>query len=188
VLTFAELQAMTGFKQRIPKKPVVLTFSPHADNFLHAYPLLKKYSCPGLFLVQTDQQPYEGSALITTAQARQLAADGFEIGSASRSSPKMNLLSEQEMLREVAGSKAELETSINTPVTVFAYPRGFVNEALKRLVIDAGYRFGLCLDEGRRNFWKDPYKVRRIQIFGGASKFSFWKKTSGRYLWYSYVY
>lgn len=187
-LNFFDLQDIAALKKPLPMKPVVLTFEPYSENISSAVPLLKRFGFTALFLVQTDQRPIDGCASISFEEARQLTDDGFEIGSFSHSRPKMNLITEEALNNEIQTSKTLLEQYVNAPIISFAYPNGYVNEAIKRKVIDAGYSFGLCIDEGRRNFWTDPLKVRRIQIFAGASIFSFWKKTSGKYLWYKYVY
>jgi len=186
-LTCRELIEIASFRMRIPAKPIMLTFDPAAVN-LAAVPILKKYGFTALFFVRTDQQATDGYAPITMADAHRLAGEGFDIGSASHRIPKMNLLNAEQQREEIAGSRALLEKELNRDIAAFAYPNGYVTEALKRMVKDAGYRLGFCVDEGRRNIWLDPLKIRRIQIFAGTSQFSFRKKTSGRYLWYTNVY
>lgn len=187
-LNFFDMREIAAFKKPIPKKPVILTFDPFSSNAVVTIPILKQYEFTAVFMVQTDQRPMNGEATITFDQARQLKSQGFEIGSFSHSRPKMNLVSTEALRVEIADSKSILEKQVKSPVITFAYPGGYVNESIKQMVRNAGYEFGLCIDEGRRNFWIDHLKVRRIQMFSGASKFSFWKKTSGKYLWYKYVY
>ncbi|MFA6439236.1 MAG: glycosyltransferase [Bacteriovoracaceae bacterium] len=187
-LNFFDLQEISAFKKQLPQKPVVLTFDPLADNFSNAAPLLQRYGFTAVFMVQTNQQSIDGLQCISFDQARKLQANGFEIGSFSHAKPKMNLVADAEKVNEIAGSKKILEEELSSAVITFTYPNGYVNEMIKGMVKDAGYVFALCMDEGRRNFWLDPLKVRRIKVFAGTSKFSFWKKTSGRYLWYKYVY
>jgi len=187
-MTFTDLKEIVAFKRHLPNRPIILTFGPAAGNFQHAFPLLKKYSFAAVFFLQTNVLPKGDQPFITMNQAKELAANGFEIGSASFSSPKMNLQSDTELEKEILGSKTMLEQKLKLPIHTFAYPNGFVNEKLKRIVKASGYEFAVALDDGRRNIWSDLLKIRRIQIFSAASQFSFWKKTSGRYHWYKYVY
>jgi len=187
-LTFNDMKRIVACERPLPERPIVLTFGPSEANYLHAFPLLKKYGFTALFFLQTDFSKEGEHPFITLDQATELSKSGYEIGSASFSNPKMNLQSDEELEKEILGSKTLLEKKLKLPIRSFAYPNGFVNEKIKRIVKESGYEFAVALDEGRRNFWTDLLKIRRIQIFSGASKFSFWKKTSGKYHWSKYVY
>lgn len=180
-LNFTDLHAIASFRRHLPQKPVILTFIGSEENITSTIPLLKRYGFTGVFFVQSNALPSKQSI-------QQLNALGCEIGSSSVTGRKMNLLSDEELRREIVESKQVIEQSIGRSIISFAYPHDYVNEKIKKMVADAGYLFGVCVDEGRRNIWIDLLKIRRIQIFHGASQFSFWKKTSGRYLWYKSVY
>jgi len=180
-LNFTDLHAIASFRQHLPQKPVILTFIGNEENITSTIPLLKRYGFTGVFFVQSNALPSEQFM-------QQVIATGCEIGSSSVTGRKMNLLSDEELRREIVESKQVIEQSIGRSIISFAYPHDYVNEKVKKMVADAGYLFGVCVDEGRRNIWIDLLKIRRIQIFHGASQFSFWKKTSGRYLWYKSVY
>ncbi|MDP1677139.1 MAG: polysaccharide deacetylase family protein [Bacteroidota bacterium] len=187
-LNFFDLQEITTFKKHLPAKPIILTFEGYEDNFKNAVPLLKKHGFTGIFFMQTNGISSDGFPFMSFDQVRSLSADGFEIGSASHSRPKMNLISEVEQRKEIVESKTILEQELKTNIISFAYPYGYVSEKIKQIVHETGYRFGAAIDEGRRNIWLDLLKIKRIQIFHGSPKFSFWKKTSGRYHWYKNVY
>lgn len=187
-LNFRDIEKIRSLSIPLPKKPVILTFDTRAENALVAAPLLKRYGFTACFFVQTNERSQDGSLPMTVEQACSLAKDGFEVGSASHSRPKMNVIDDEQLHYEIAASKTIIERAIGASVISFAYPNGFVNEKIKELVRSSGYRFGVTIDEGRRNFWSDPFKIRRIQIFHGASMFSYWKKTSGRYHWNHDVY
>jgi peptidoglycan/xylan/chitin deacetylase (PgdA/CDA1 family) len=187
-LTFFDLQQVVLFKKHLPPKPIILTFEGYEDNFKNAAPLLKKYDFTGVFFVQTDLHSSDRLPLMSFDQVRALFGSGHEIGSASHSRPKMNLISEDELRKEISVSKNILEKELKSKIISFAYPYGYVNEKIKQIVQENGYHFAAAIDEGRRNIWLDLLKIKRVQIFHGSSKFSFWKKTSGRYHWYKNVY
>lgn len=180
-ILFSGFRMLLSFKKHLPAKPVMLTFNGTEETIDIVFPLLRRYGLPGVFYIRTDAMP-------PAATLRDLAAAGMEIGSASVTGRKMNLLSEEEIRREIVDSKKTLEQTAGVPVISFAYPHGHVTERIKSIVAGTGYEFAVAIDDGRRNIWADPLKIHRIQIFHGASKFSFWKKTSGRYLWYKNVY
>ncbi|NUN69092.1 MAG: glycosyltransferase [Bacteroidetes bacterium] len=186
-VTCRQILQMAAFRIPVPAKPVLLTFEHHAAN-LRAVPVLKNYGFPALFFVRTGPATGNDGPGISFDDARQLLKDGFEIGSASHTIPKMNLLTPEQQREEIAGSRRLLSEQLGTEPLAFAYPHGYITEAIKGMVQQAGYALAFTVDEGRRCIWTDLLKIRRIQIFAGTSKFSFWKKTSGRYLWYTNVY
>jgi glycosyltransferase involved in cell wall biosynthesis/peptidoglycan/xylan/chitin deacetylase (PgdA/CDA1 family) len=187
-LNFRDVDSILSLRTPLPERPVILTFDSTSENASVAAPLLKQFGFTGCFFLQTDGSSVEGAAPLTVDQARSLSKDGFEIGSATHTRPKMNVIDDAQIQNEIFRSKTIIEEAIGTSVISFAYPNGFVNEKIKDLVRTSGYRFAVSIDDGRRNFWSDPFKIRRIQIFNGASLFSFWKKTSGRYHWNHDVY
>jgi peptidoglycan/xylan/chitin deacetylase (PgdA/CDA1 family)/glycosyltransferase involved in cell wall biosynthesis len=180
-LNFFDLNVCISFHQHLPPAPVLLTLMGSEETMLNAFPLLKSYNYTAVFFVQTNE-------ITNPSLIRKIVSLGFEIGSASVTGRKMNLLSDEEIQREIGESKNTLEQITGRKIISFAYPQDYVNEKIKQMAAGAGYLFGVCVDEGRRNFWADLLKIRRIQIFHGSSTFSFWKKTSGRYLWYKNVY
>ena len=187
-LDFFALDQIASFQRPLPERPIILTFDSYEENFTNAFPLLKKYGLSGVFFLQTDLTIPDGNLPLSFDHARELQQNGNEIGSASHSRPKMNLVSDEVLIHEINGSKTIIEKKLKSSVITFAYPHGYVNEKIKKMVKDSGYHFAAAIDEGRRNIWIDLLKIRRIQIFTGSSLFSFWKKTSGYYLWYKYVY
>ncbi len=185
-LTFIDLQRIIQFKLKIPEKPIVLTFDGFEENYQTAYPLLLKYGMTGVFFVlsqKTDQSPFLGAE-----QLIEMSCLGIEIGSYGATGTKLNLLHDEEVSKETQGSRLNLQEQIQSAIITFAYPHGTVSEQVKAIVRKSGYHFAVTIDDGRRNFWSDFLKIRRIQIFSGASAFSFWKKTSGWYYWYKNVY
>lgn len=188
VLNFKDIKDILALKKLLPDKPVILTFDSYSDNADVAAVLLKKHGFSACFFLQTNQSLDDGMPALTFGQAQQLSKEGFEIGSASHSRPKMSILDEDQWTKEIIDSKSIIEKELGTPILTFAYPNGYVNEKIKEIVRTSGYHFAVSIDEGRRNFWSDLLKIRRSQIFSGSTLFSFWKKTSGRYHWYKDVY
>lgn len=187
-LTFVALQEIMAFRRPLPARPVVLTFGTAAGNASVAAPLLESFGFHGVFQVRTDEAAVDGIGSVTMNDAAVLQRTGHELSCASHSMPKMNLIQPDAQQEEILGAKERVERVTGSPVFTYTYPHGYVTEELKRMAAEAGFRFGLCNDAGRRNFWIDPLKVRRIPVFAGTSAFSFWKKISGRYHWYKNVY
>ncbi len=198
-INFFDIRAIIEGKKNIPDKPVMLTFDDgYEDNYLMAFPLLKKYGMTAtIFLIGNpairsniwDEKTGEPCApLLNDRQIQEMIEEGIEFGSHTMNHNKLNLCSSKEAEVEITESKKMLEQKLTTEIISFAYPYGLLNEQIKQQVIAAGYTFGIATDSGRRNIWADLFKIRRMMIFPHASLFSFWKKTSGRYHWYKNVY
>lgn len=180
-VSFRDIAEMLAFRTSLPDRPVVLTFGPAAVNAHNAFPLLKEFGMTGTFFFRTDEKEGEYGPSATLMQARELHSSGMEVGSASHSQPKLNLVTDEQLQHETAGSKRLLEVAINGPVISYSYPHGFMNEKVRTLLKDSGIRFAAMVDDGRKNFWLDLLKIRRIQVFRSASAFAFWRKTTGHY-------
>lgn len=181
-MTFRDFSEVAAGRKPMPKRPVMLALEWNERSVTLALPLLRKHGLKAMFLVQT-------SLLGAREQdVRALHDAGMEIVAASVTGRKFNLLTPAEIAEEVHGSLRRLRALSGADVNVFAYPHGHVTEAVKETVRAAGCRYGISLDEGRRNIWDDPLKVRRIQLFHRTTRFSLWKKSSGFYYRYNDVY
>jgi len=65
-----------------------------------------------------------GDLMMRSDQVRALAAAGMQIGAHTVSHPILSRLDEAGARAEMASSKAELESLLGRPVTLFAYPNG----------------------------------------------------------------
>jgi peptidoglycan/xylan/chitin deacetylase (PgdA/CDA1 family) len=80
-------------------------------------------------------------------QVREMAANGFEIGSHGRSHRILTRVSSQEAKQELVQSKAEIERRIGREVTHFAFPNEDANADLTAWAARAGYRTA-CVGAG----------------------------------------
>ena len=186
LLTFKDLKEIVCYKKPIPRKPLILTFDGNEDNFNHCYPLLRRNQMPGVFFITTGTLRTE--SYLTKDQIQEMHHHGMEMGSGSVTGRKFNLLPDKEVQKEVRQSHSAIQKLTGVSPLSFAYPSGVVNEKAKSAVRDAGYDFAVALAAGRRNFWADLLKIRRIHMHSGISKITFWGMVSGRYYWYNDVY
>lgn len=63
-------------------------------------------------------------AMLSTAQLRQLHAAGMEVGAHTDSHPILSTLPDHAARQNIADGKRQLESLIQAPVTLFAYPNG----------------------------------------------------------------
>ncbi|MBE0591761.1 MAG: polysaccharide deacetylase family protein, partial [Gemmatimonadales bacterium] len=98
---------------------------------------------------------------------RQLAADGFEIGSHTVHHADLGKVRGDEAYREITDSKSRLESELQREVTLFAYPYGgrpHLDEANRALVRKAGYACCVSAFGGSVRSGTDPFRIRRTPV------------------------
>ncbi|WP_219118163.1 polysaccharide deacetylase family protein [Janthinobacterium sp. UMAB-56] len=91
-------------------------------------------------------------AMLSTAQLRQLHAAGMELGAHTASHPILSTLPERAARLDIANGKGQLESLIQAPVTLFAYPNGKVGRDYGAphvaMVQNLGFRAAVATDRG----------------------------------------
>lgn len=72
-------------------------------------------------------------------QLRAIAEAGHEIGSHTLTHPDLTLLSDDDLTRELADSRALLEDTTGMPVTSLSFPLGSWNQRVWRAAVRCGY-------------------------------------------------
>ena len=81
----------------------------------------------------------------------------------------------------VSKSISRLEDRLGTAVPFFCYPRGSVNEAVRRIVRDEGYRAACSTMPGLNDRRTDLFGLRRTYISRRDPPSEFAKKMAGAY-------
>jgi glycosyltransferase involved in cell wall biosynthesis len=124
-LNYFDIRAIIDGKKDIPDKPVMLSFDDgYEDNYLIAFPLLKKYGMTAtIFLIGNsairsnvwDEKNGEPAAkLLNDQQIKEMMNSGIEFGSHTMNHKKLNLCSIEEAEMEISESKKILEQRLNT--------------------------------------------------------------------------
>jgi len=97
-------------------------------------------------------------------QLREMAAGGIDIGSHTRTHPRLSLLGQEDLHDEIDGSKREIEAQLSRPVVSFAYPHGGprdFDDRCRRELAASGYS---CAVAGyyAANVLGDPYALKRL--------------------------
>jgi peptidoglycan/xylan/chitin deacetylase (PgdA/CDA1 family) len=95
-------------------------------------------------------------------QLGELVERGWEIGSHTRTHPRLPGLDDDSALAELAASRAECEGELGTPCRTLAYPYGDVDDRIARLAQRAGYAAGAALSS--RLAPLGPYRWPRMGI------------------------
>lgn len=143
------------------ERVLVVTFDDaHASVLEHAAPVMERLGVPGTVFVPTD---YPGSGrpmawdgydvwlgtehedelrCMSWEQLGGLAERGWEIGSHTRSHPRLPRLEQAQAAAELAESRRECEERLGLPCRSVAYPYGEYDDGVVRAAREAGYSFG----------------------------------------------
>jgi hypothetical protein len=102
---------------------------------------------------------------MSAEELRRLAATPLiEIGSHTRTHPRLGTLPVPEQLAEIRESKLALEAVLNRPVAHFAYPHGSAGPETAGLVKSAGFESACLASAGLVSSKTDPYRLPRMQV------------------------
>jgi peptidoglycan/xylan/chitin deacetylase (PgdA/CDA1 family) len=108
----------------------------------------------------------------TWSQVGELAAAGWEIGSHSRSHPRLTSLPDAELVDELRGSQADCERKLGASCRSIAYPYGDVDDRVADAARDAGYIAGASLPDRLEAGVSAPDAMRwpRIGVYPGDNR------------------
>jgi peptidoglycan/xylan/chitin deacetylase (PgdA/CDA1 family) len=113
-------------------------------------------------------RPHALSAPLSWEQIAEMASQGIEIGSHTLTHPILTTLDAPGIRRELADSRARIETQLRRPVTLLAYPvggRGAFNENIAAMAHDIGYRAACCYISGTNPIARlERFALRRIAV------------------------
>jgi peptidoglycan/xylan/chitin deacetylase (PgdA/CDA1 family) len=151
-LTVVSMEDFSSWKRGekdIPKKSVVLTFDDGWKSvYTDAVPVLREFGYPYTIYLYRNYVDGGGKAM-TSEMIRELVRDGAVIGSHSTSHPYPATVRKQQaqgpevydafLRKEMADSKAFLESRFGVTVATYAYPGGFSTPEMPLLGRELGY-------------------------------------------------
>lgn len=156
-------QRLQNADSPLPDKPIIITFDDgYLDNYIKAFPILKKYGMKASFYIITSMIGTEDR--LTADHILEMAAAGMDFGSHTVTHRFLAELSPEEVKVELTQSKAELEKLLGKSVDFIAYPGGTYNTDTLRIASEAGYTGGLSTHYGFANFAL-PFEIKRVPIF-----------------------
>lgn len=189
VLPLEDLIRLIKEKKEIPSRTVVITFDDgYRDNYIYAFPVLKKYGLPAaIFLIVNEVGRVNSLGVpdrVSWQEIREMYDSGvITFGShALGPEPLINIHSEEELKSQIFNSKSKLEKETGKKINIFSYPEGLFNTQIKQLVIDAGYIGAVATNPGKHSSSGDVFALKRIRISeNAANMFIFTLEVSGFY-------
>ncbi|MCL6612495.1 MAG: polysaccharide deacetylase family protein [Peptococcaceae bacterium] len=165
----------------LPPRPVVITFDDgYLDNYVYAYPILRKYGMTATVFVvagtvggingfdySEGRQPLNRMA--GWRELEEMAEGGITIGAHTLTHPSLTGLEPEAARHEITEGKKRLEAALKRPVEVFCYPYGNYDQAIVQIVRESGFRAAVTADQGLGRYREDPYALKRIRVRGDYS-------------------
>ncbi|MGZ6988913.1 MAG: polysaccharide deacetylase family protein [Thermoanaerobaculia bacterium] len=165
-----------------PTRRAVLTFDDGYRGVLErALPALVSHGFSATVFVVADRlggvndwdAETPGEPLLSADEIRALHAAGVEIGSHGATHRPLTRLSDDDLLRELAGSKDTLERLTGGAVTSFCYPYGDFDDRVVEAVRAADYRAATVIRGGISPDLSDPFRLKRVSVRGTNTRVDF---------------
>lgn len=146
---------------------------------LHAQPILEDLHVPGTVFAVSDrlgERPDwwpESARLMNAGELVEIASAGFGVGAHSRTHRSLPAIEPDEVIDEIAGSRARLEDLTGRRVDLFAYPFGHYDGTALKAVEEAGYRAAFTFLNGRIELGLDRYRLPRLNMWRGQHRIRF---------------
>lgn len=159
-------------KLAIPPRTVVITFDDgYKDNYVEAFPILKRYKLPATIYVSTERLGQDvvarnGSRLeiLNANLIREMQGSGLvTFGSHSHRHIKLGKLSERDVASELETSRDILSRIVDAPITEVAYPFGSCSKSVCRIASNF-FRAGYGVDKGVVTHSVDVFNLKRNSI------------------------
>jgi peptidoglycan/xylan/chitin deacetylase (PgdA/CDA1 family) len=193
--TFQEIITQ-NLKSKDLKNKVIISFDDCPSSlFDFAIPELLKRKMKAVFYMPSkyvgginswdiEEHGMESVNLMSSAQLKELAGLGMEIGSHGEKHMRLNQISSREAFIDISNSKKTLESLLNTRVFSMAYPYGKIPGNYSQLLREAGYSFGISI----YSTFQNKYALRRFAINETDDKQTIELKLSKRYRMMRFFY
>jgi peptidoglycan/xylan/chitin deacetylase (PgdA/CDA1 family) len=158
----------------------LLTFDGgYAEQLDNAVPVLERLGFPATFFLISSDLEADGPG-IRRRDVAALTAAGHTVGCHSHTHPDLTRLPDDELEREVLGSKRRLEQALGHRVGAFCYPDGAHDARVVAAVRRAGFDVAFTVDLGGVRRGDDPYRLRRVPVLGEPGSGEFFAYLAGR--------
>jgi peptidoglycan/xylan/chitin deacetylase (PgdA/CDA1 family) len=148
---------------------VAVTFDDGCEtDLLFAAPALREFNFGATFYVVAGFVGRRG--YLAPGQVRELAGQGFEVGSHSMTHRLLTGLGGEEVRRELAESKDKLEQWAGRAVEHFSCPGGRWDARVAEAAREAGYRSVATSRVGANPPGADPFSLARVAVRRGANE------------------
>jgi peptidoglycan/xylan/chitin deacetylase (PgdA/CDA1 family) len=180
-ISIAQMTAFVQAGQRLPEKPVLITFDDGRSNQLtYGVPILKKYGFTATFFVVKKWVDSPSKSFLHADDLVKMAGMGYDIESHTnshtfliRSKSEDYAAMKKRLWGETNGMLNWLQRTVRTAVTALAYPGGAEDHLSPVLSKDAGYALAFTTNDGLVRYkGQDPRMLPRYNAGARGLRFS----------------
>jgi len=160
----------------LPPKTVALTFDDgYMDNYLNAFPILKKYHYPATVFMPANlvdkenlwdiKRGKKAVKMLTRDQIAEMLQNNISFQAHTYNHVVLIDVPLAEAKAEIYRCK-ELAALTGQPLQIFCYPSGRYSQPIKGLVQEAGFTYAFSTRQGRLHAGDDLYSLKRIRVTG----------------------
>lgn len=146
---------------------------------------------PVEFIGRTPAWASEGPGLdreqVMTAEELRSLPDLVELGSHTLKHPHLTTLDEAGLREEIVTSRVKLETLLDRPVSLLAFPYGDYDERVVRVCREAGYERVFMIEPHLADPRGGDFVRGRVAVEPTDGRLTFYLKTHGAYNWMPYA-
>lgn len=160
----------------IPAKSVVITLDDGSENqYVHAFPILKKFGYNATFYVYPNPIVVGHSGFMTFDQLREMQNAGMTIESHTRTHPRLTDIKTVKggggLEWELKGSKTILEKELGVPIDHIAFPYGLHNALSDSVMKAVGYKSARGFPAGGWNSKSTIFALKAFEITDNMRSF-----------------
>ena len=169
-ITLDELVLALTAGERLPPKPVVLTFDDgHLDHYEHAFPILRASGFRATFFVVTSFLDQERPEYLSWDQVREMHAGGMRIESHAYTHVDLRHRDVDYLVWQMLGSKEAIEERTGRPVRFFCYPAGHYDDLAIEVLRSANYWGAATITQGVTQTTDNRFELQRLRVRGSYS-------------------
>jgi len=159
-LRFSDLRDIRERKRLLPKRAALIYFDDgYKDNFVNAYPILKRMDIPATIFVVTDcldkkkilwetaLHSEDVNIFLSWDELRSMR-DVFDIGTHTVTHRKLTGLALEEVREEFEKSRAYIEEKTGAEVIALSYPKSRFTPQIRAVAAECGFDFMLAHGRG----------------------------------------
>lgn len=179
VIALVDYCRMLRNKENTPRNLVIITFDDGYKDNLKAIEILKEMGFPATIFITVNNIGKPG--YLSQGDIRYiLNKTKVTLGSHTLNHPDLPKLLQNNLKKEISGSKKSLEEKFAVKIETITYPGGVFDEKTLKEAQEAKY---LCACTTNRGFSRklNLFALRRIKATNNDNDFTFWAKLSGFY-------
>jgi peptidoglycan/xylan/chitin deacetylase (PgdA/CDA1 family) len=159
----------------LPGKWVAITFDDGwRDNYATAMPLLIEHGFSATVFAVTGsirRGPPSGGwdDCLSAEEIREMRAKGFDIGSHTRTHPRLSKMDDASARAELEGSRSDLLQVLGEAPAWLAYPYGWFSPRVARIARDCGYHGAVSTIRDNRVSAGQLFWLPRVMVMGDTT-------------------